>query len=51
MLTTYDILLRTVEWINSGRFVPPNAVNNTTRDALLRAGMVTDAALRTRQTY
>ena len=39
-LTAYDILLRTAEWINSGRFVPPSAVNNTTRDALLRAGLV-----------
>ena len=50
-LTAYDILLRTAEWINSGRFVPPNAVNNTTRDALLRAGLVTEAALRARQIY
>ena len=50
-LTAYDILLRTAEWINSGRFVPPSAVNNTTRDALLRAGLVTEAALRARQIY
>ena len=50
-LTAYDILLRTADWINSGRFVPPSAVNNTTRDALLRAGLVTEAALRARQIY
>jgi hypothetical protein len=50
-LTAYDILLRTAEWINSGRYVPPSAVNNTTRDALLRAGLVTEAALRARQIY
>ena len=50
-LTAYDILLRTAEWINSARFVPPSAVNNTTRDALLRAGLVTEAALRARQIY
>ena len=50
-LTAYDILLRTAEWLNSGRFVPPSAVNNTTRDALLRARLVTEAALRARQIY
>jgi len=50
-LTAYDILVRTAEWINSGCFVPPSAVNNTTRDALLRAGLVTEAALRARQIY
>ena len=50
-LTAHEILLRTAEWINSGRFVPPSAVNNTTRDALLRAGLVTEAALRARQIY
>ena len=50
-LTAYDILVRTAEWINSGRFVPPSAVNNTTRDALLRAGLVTEAALRACQIY
>jgi hypothetical protein len=49
--TAHDILLRTAEWINSGRFVPPSAVNNTTRDALLRAGLVTEAALRAHQIY
>ena len=50
-LTAHEILLRTAEWINSGRFVPPSAVNNITRDALLRAGLVTEAALRARQIY
>jgi len=50
-LTAYAIVLRTAEWINSGRFVPPSAVNNTTRDALLRAELVTEAALRARQFY
>ena len=50
-LTAYDILLRTAEWINSGRYVPPSAVNNTTRDALLRAGLVTEATLRAHQIY
>ena len=50
-LTAHDILVRTAGWINSGRFVPPSAVNNTTRDALLRAGLVTEAALRARQIY
>ena len=50
-LTAHEILLQTAEWINSGRFVPPSAVNNTTRDALLRAGLVTEAALRARQIY
>ena len=50
-ISAQDILQRTAEWINSGRFVPPSAVNNTTRDALLRAGLVTEAALRARQIY
>ena len=50
-LTAHEILLQTAEWLNSGRFVPPSAVNNTTRDALLRAGLVTEAALRSHQIY
>ena len=50
-LTAYDILLRTAEWINSGRYVPPSAVNNVMRHALLQAGLVTEAALRARQIY
>jgi hypothetical protein len=31
--------------------VPPSAFTNTTRDALLRAGLVTEATLRARQVY
>jgi hypothetical protein len=50
-LTAYDILLRTAEWINSGRYVPPSAVNNVMRHALLQAGLVTEATLRARQIY
>ena len=50
-LSPQDLLKRTAEWLNSGRFVPPSAMNNTTRDALLRAGLVTEAALRARQIY
>jgi hypothetical protein len=46
-----SILLRTADWLNSDRFVPPSAVNNTTRDALLRAGLVTEATLRSHQIY
>ena len=46
-----DILQRTAAWINSGRYVPPSAVSNVTRDALLRAGLVTEATLRARQIY
>ena len=40
------LLERLAEWINSGRHVPPSAVTNTQRDALLRAGLVTPARLR-----
>ena len=50
-MSQHDILQRTAEWLNSGRFVPPSAVNNTTRDALLRAGLVTEATLRAHQIY
>jgi hypothetical protein len=50
-LSAHEILLQTAEWLNSGRFVPPSAVNNTTRDALLRAGLVTEATLRAYQIY
>lgn len=50
-LTAYEILLQTAQWLNSGRFVPPSAVNNTTRDALLRAGLVTKETLRSHQIY
>lgn len=44
-------LLRLAAWINSGSYVPPSAFTNTTRDALLRAGFVTEATLRARQIY
>ena len=50
-LTAHEILLQTAAWLNSGRFVPPSAVNNTTRDALLRAGLVTKETLRSHQIY
>ncbi|MFN4129347.1 MAG: hypothetical protein ACK4GC_05975 [Paracoccaceae bacterium] len=50
-ISSQDILQRTAEWINSGRYVPPSAVSNLMRDALLRAGLVTEAALRARQIY
>ncbi|MDT8855001.1 hypothetical protein RNZ50_08210 [Paracoccaceae bacterium Fryx2] len=50
-LNAQEILLQTAEWLNSGRFVPPSAVNNTTRDALLRAGLVTKETLRSHQIY
>lgn len=48
---TQDVLQRTAVWINSGRYVPPSAVSNVMRDALLRAGLVTEAALRAHQIY
>ena len=50
-ISAQDILQRTAEWINSGRYVPPSAVSNVMRDALLAAGLVTEAALRARQIY
>ena len=50
-LTAHEILLQTAQWLNSGRFVPPSAVNNTTRDALLWAGLVTKETLRSHQIY
>jgi hypothetical protein len=50
-LSPQDVLKRTAEWLNSGRFVPPSAVSNTTRDALLRAGLVSTATLRSHQIY
>ncbi len=46
-----EILTRTADWINSDRYVPPSAVSNVMRDALLAAGLVTIAALRARQIY
>ena len=50
-ISAQDILKRTAEWLNSGRFVPPSAVNNVMRDALLQAGLVTEATLRAHQIY
>jgi len=50
-LSAQEILLQTAQWLNSGRFVPPSAVNNTARDALLRAGLVTKETLRSHQIY
>jgi hypothetical protein len=50
-LSAHETLLQTADWLNSGRFVPPSAVNNTTRDALLRAGLVTKETLRSHQIY
>lgn len=46
-----DRLARLAAWLNSGAYVPPSAVTNTQRDALLRAGLVTEATLRTHQIY
>jgi hypothetical protein len=48
---TQDVLQRTAAWINSGRYVPPSAVSTVMRNALLRAGLVTEATLRAHQTY
>lgn len=50
-LTAYEIMVRTAEWINSGRYVPPSAVSTSKRAALLAAGLVTEATLRDRQIY
>jgi hypothetical protein len=50
-ISAQDIVQRTAEWINSGRYVPPSAVSNVMRDALLAAGLVTEATLRARQIY
>ena len=46
-----EVLQRTAEWINSSRYVPPSAVSNVMRDALLRAGLVNEATLRAHQIY
>ncbi len=46
-----DRLARLAVWLNSGAYVPPSAVTNTQRDALLRAGLVTEATLRAHQIY
>jgi len=39
------------EWVNSGRGVPPSLINNTQRDALLAAGLVTRERLKKLQIY
>ena len=46
-----DRLARLAAWLNSGAYVPPSAVTNIQRDALLRAGLVSEATLRARQIY
>ena len=46
-----DRLARLAAWLNSGAYVPPSAVTNSQRDALLRAGLVTEATLRAHQIY
>ncbi len=50
-VTPEDRLARLAAWLNSGAYVPPSAVTNTQRDALLRAGLVTEATLRAHQIY
>lgn len=44
-------LVRLADWIKSERFIPPSAVSNTQRDALLQMGLVDEATLRARQIY
>jgi hypothetical protein len=46
-----DPLIRLAAWINSRAFVPPSAVSTSQRNALLAAGLVTEATLRARQIY
>ena len=46
-----DPIERLAEWINSGQHVPPSAVSNTQRDALLQRGLVDRARLRELQIY
>ena len=50
-ISQQEVLQRTAEWINSSRYVPPSAVSNVMRDALLRAGLVNEATLRAHQIY
>ncbi len=49
--TSYELLVMTADWINSGRYVPPSAVSTSKRAALLAAGLVTESTLRARQIY
>ncbi len=51
ILTEHDLLVRTAMWINSGSYVPPSAVSTSKREALLAAGLVTEATLRAYQIY
>lgn len=44
-------LARLAAWLNSGAYALPSAVTNSQRDALLRAGLVTEATLRAHQIY
>ena len=46
-----DPLIRLAAWINSGTYIPPSAVSTSQRNALLAAGLVTEATLRARQIY
>lgn len=50
-INAQDALRRTAMWLNTGRYVPPSAVSNVMRDALLQAGLVTEATLRAHQIY
>jgi hypothetical protein len=50
-VTPEDRLARLAAWLNSGAYVPPSAVTNIQRDALMRAGLVTEATLRAHQIY
>lgn len=44
-------LVKLAEWVNSDRHMPANAVTNTSRDAMLEAGLTTPEALRKRGIY
>lgn len=44
-------LVHLADWIKSDRYIPPSAVSNTQRDALLQMGLVDEATLRARQIY
>jgi len=46
-----DPVVCLARWINSGARVPPSAVTNTQRDALLARGLVSEARLRALQIY
>ena len=44
-------MLQIANWIVAGKYVPPSACSNTTRDALLETGLVTEDDLRAYQIY